>query len=59
MILRAVKNMVNAGKAKRAYFAKLAEFEERIAEARAKHQAVRQIEAERRAFVHGCLRGAK
>lgn len=39
-----------------AFDAKLADFDRRIAAARARHQAVRHIEAERRAFVHDCLR---
>ena len=39
-----------------AFDARLADFDRRIAEARAKHQATRHIEAERRAFVHDCLR---
>jgi len=42
-----------------AFDARLADFDRRIAEARAKHQAVRHIEAERRDFVHACLRGAR
>ena len=42
-----------------AFDARLADFDRRIAEARARHQAVRHIEAERRAFVHDCLRGAR
>jgi len=36
---------------------RLAEFDRRIAEARAKHRSIRHIEAERREFVHACLRG--
>ncbi len=42
-----------------AFEARLADFDRRIAEARAKHRAVRHIEAERREFVHGCLRGVR
>jgi hypothetical protein len=42
-----------------AFDAKLAEFDRRIAEARAKHRSIRHIEAERREFVHGCLRGSR
>ena len=42
-----------------AFDARLAEFDRRIAEARAKHRAIRHIEAERREFVHGCLRGVR
>lgn len=42
-----------------AFDAKLAEFDRRIAEARARRQAIRHIEAERREFVHGCLRGSR
>ena len=37
--------------------ARLADFDRRIAEARARHQAIRHIEAERSAFMHACLRG--
>ena len=42
-----------------AFDAKLAEFDRRIAAARARHQAIRHIKAERREFVHGCLRGSR
>ena len=42
-----------------AFDARLADFDRRIAEARARHQAVRHIEAERRDFVHSCLRGGR
>ena len=42
-----------------AFDAQLAEFDCRIAQARARHQAIRHIEAERREFVHGCLRGSR
>ncbi len=37
--------------------ARLADFDRRIAEARARHRPIRHIEAERREFVHACLRG--
>jgi hypothetical protein len=42
-----------------AFDVRLADFDRRIAEARARHQAIRHIEAERREFVHGCLRGSR
>lgn len=41
------------------YQAKLAEFDQRIETARAAHQRVRPIEAERRQWTHDRLRGAK
>ncbi len=37
--------------------ARLADFDRRIAEARARHRPIRHIEAERSAFIHACLRG--
>ena len=36
---------------------RLADFDRRIAEARARHRPIRHIEAERSAFIHACLRG--
>lgn len=43
----------------RRFKAALASFDQRIAEARAKHRPIRDLQAEKTAFVHACLRGAR
>ena len=44
-------------KAKWAWERAQADFDRRLYEARRAHKPTRHIEAERRAFTHGCLRG--
>ena len=50
---------LNRIRGKWAFERAMTDFDRRVCEARRQHKPTRHIEAERREFVHGCLRGSR